>query len=72
MGSGLEIQLFDGLGVEKKECLIINESEKILNILRYAPHGVIKRCENDGIMSSVNLATVYIEDDETGLNDEDI
>ncbi len=49
---------------EKKEYLIINESEKILNILRYAPHGVIKRCKNDDIMSSVNLATVNIENDE--------
>jgi len=55
---------FVSLVGEKKECLIINESEKILNILRYAPHGVVKRCKNDGIMSSVNLATVSIENEE--------
>jgi dipeptidase D len=49
---------------EKKRCQVINESVQILTLLRFAPHGVIKRCEDDSIMSSVNLATVGIENDE--------
>lgn len=49
---------------DKKSHKVINESEQIINMLRHAPHGVIAYDEDDGIMSSVNLATVSIENDE--------